>query len=55
MADPWPKTRFVRVEIPAPHVLLVTIDRAKSMNAIPAEGNWELDRLWRWFDEEPDL
>lgn len=51
----WPEMRFVLVEIPVPHVLLVTINLASQMNALPVEACWEMDRLWKWFDEEPEL
>lgn len=50
-----PKTRFVLVEIPVPHVLLVTMNLADQMNALPVEACWEMDRLWKWFDEEPEM
>lgn len=50
-----PETRFVLVEIPAPHVLLVTVNLENRMNALPVEACWELDRLWKWFDDEPEL
>ena len=50
-----PETRFVVVDIPVPHVLLVTINLEKRMNALPVEACWELDRLWKWFDEDPEL
>jgi len=50
-----PVTRFVLVEFPAPHLLLVTMNLPDQMNALPVEACWEMDRLWKWFDEEPDL
>jgi hypothetical protein len=50
-----PEMRFVLVEIPVPHVLLVTINLAKQMNSLPVEACWEMDRLWQWFDEDPEL
>jgi len=50
-----PETRFVLVETPVPYVLLVTINLEKRMNALPTAACWELDRLWKWFDDEPEL
>ncbi|KAL1304316.1 hypothetical protein AAFC00_000719 [Neodothiora populina] len=50
-----PKVEGVRITNPAPHVLLVTIDREKQMNSIPFKLHWRMDALFRWFDEQPDL
>lgn len=62
MASSFPKTttpppgaKYVLVEIPAHHVLLVTMNLAVQMNALPVEAVWEMDRIWRWFDNEPEL
>lgn len=52
---PPPKQQHVLLEIPAAHVLLVTINRPKQMNALTMAGCWEMDLLWKWFDEEPEL
>lgn len=40
---------------PAQHVMLVTIVRAKKMNTTNHLLNWQLDTVWKWFDEEPAL
>lgn len=50
-----PATKTVLLEIPAPHVLLVTINRAKQMNSLSVADCWEMDRVWRWFDDELEL
>lgn len=50
-----PATPFYKLSYPAPHILLVTIDRERNMNAIPISGHWDGERLWHWFDEEPSL
>ena len=55
LASPPPKTTFYELGFPAPYVMLVTINRESSMNALPTAGNWEGARLWSWFDEEPGL
>ncbi|KAL1865405.1 hypothetical protein Plec18167_009452 [Paecilomyces lecythidis] len=50
-----PQTSIFRLSFPVPHVLLVTIDREKSRNAIPFTGHFEGDAIFTWFDEEPLL
>lgn len=52
---PPPAATYVLVEVRAHHVLLVTMDLASQMNALPVEAVWEMDRIWRWFDNEPQL
>ncbi|EEP75793.1 conserved hypothetical protein [Uncinocarpus reesii 1704] len=52
---PPPSVRFVLLDFPAPHVLLLTINLEKQMNSLPVDAVWEMDRVWRWFDEEPQL
>lgn len=43
------------ISYPAQHVLLVTITRAKKMNTTNQKLNWQLDAVWKWFDDEPSL
>lgn len=52
---PIPVAKPVLVEVPAPYVLLVTINQPKQMNSLSVADCWEMDRVWRWFDEEPEL
>lgn len=52
---PPPNVRFVLLEIPIPHVLLVTINLEKQMNSLPLDAVWEMDSVWKWFDDEPQL
>ncbi|QVM07764.1 hypothetical protein D8B26_002455 [Coccidioides posadasii str. Silveira] len=52
---PPPLVRFVLLDFPAPHVLLVTMNLEKQMNSLPVDAVWEMDRVWKWFDEEPQL
>jgi enoyl-CoA hydratase/carnithine racemase len=40
---------------PAPHVLLITINRPKAMNSLPYDAHWEADAVMHWFDAEPSL
>ncbi|KAF2674432.1 ClpP/crotonase [Microthyrium microscopicum] len=50
-----PSVTTYKLSYPAPHVLLITINRPKQMNSIPVLGHWEADSLFTWFDEEPSL
>lgn len=50
-----PALTIYELSYPAPFVLLVTINREKSMNAIHQDGHFEGDRLFQWFDAEPSL
>jgi len=43
------------VSFPAEHVMLVTIDRQKKMNTTNRKLNWQLDAVWKWYDNEPSL
>ncbi|KAK2780638.1 hypothetical protein FQN53_001062 [Emmonsiellopsis sp. PD_33] len=54
-STPPPPVKFVLLDFPAPHVLLVTINLEKQMNSLPVDAVWEMDRVWRWFDAEPEL
>ncbi|EEH07298.1 enoyl-CoA hydratase [Histoplasma capsulatum G186AR] len=50
-----PAVKFVLLQFPAPHVLLVTINFEKQMNSLPVDAVWEMHRVWKWFDDEPEL
>ncbi|KAI1804232.1 enoyl-CoA hydratase/carnithine racemase [Daldinia bambusicola] len=43
------------ISFPRPHVLLVTLNRPKQLNAIPRPQHFALERLWDWYDAEPAL
>ncbi|KAK8051001.1 enoyl-CoA hydratase/isomerase [Apiospora rasikravindrae] len=43
------------ISFPAPHVLLVTLNRPKQLNCIPRPQHFALERLWDWYDDEPTL
>ncbi|TLD20863.1 hypothetical protein E2P81_ATG08527 [Venturia nashicola] len=50
-----PPTPTYLLSYPAPHVLLITINRAHRMNSLPYDSHWEADTLIQWFDNEPSL
>ena len=50
-----PDVPDVVVTSPAPHVLLVTLNRPQQLNALRREMHYRLDKLWTWFDAEPAL
>ncbi|KAK5408284.1 hypothetical protein LTR06_007127 [Exophiala xenobiotica] len=52
---PPPSNPSVLLSYPAPHVLLVTINRERQMNSIPFTVHWHLHRVFEWFDHEPTL
>lgn len=52
---PPPPVPDVAVSIPAPHVLLVRLDRPRQLNALRSAHHAGLARLWAWFDAEPWL
>lgn len=52
---PPPPTPTYLLSYPAPHVLLITINRARAMNSLPYSSHWEADTLLGWFDGEASL
>jgi len=46
---------FLRVSFPAPRVVLLTMSRPKDLNAMSTAAQWEMDSIWKWFDDEPTL
>ncbi|KAI6779760.1 3-hydroxypropionyl-coenzyme A dehydratase-like protein [Emericellopsis cladophorae] len=54
-SSPPPSVPDVLVTSPVPHVLLVTLNRPKALNAMQREMHYRLDKLWSWFDAEPTL
>lgn len=52
---PPPSVPNVLLASPSRHVLLVTLNRPAQLNALPRSLHYGLDRLWKWFDAEPQL
>lgn len=55
LTSPPPSVPDVVTSFPAPHVLLVTLNRPNALNAIPSTNHILFDALWRWYDFQPTL
>lgn len=55
LTSPPPSVPDVITSFPAPHVLLVTLNRPNALNAIPSTSHVLHDALWRWYDSQPSL
>lgn len=54
-SSPPPSAKYAVLTFPAPGVLLVRLNRPKSLNCINMDGHAELEATWKWLDEEPSL
>ena len=43
------------VSFPQEHVMLLTLNRPKALNAITPTMNADIKNILNWFDEEPSL
>ena len=43
------------VTTPRPHVLVLTLNRPKALNAMTAELKADIDKVLSWFESEPEL
>lgn len=55
LTSPPPSIPDVLTSFPSPHILLVTLNRPTSLNAIPTANHALFDGLWRWYDSQPTL
>ncbi|KAK3985478.1 putative enoyl-CoA hydratase/carnithine racemase [Cladorrhinum sp. PSN332] len=55
LSSPPPPVQDTLITFPKPHVLLVTLNRPKALNAIPTLQHPALAALWNWFDTQPYL
>ena len=53
--NPPPTVDDVILSFPRFHILLVTLNRPKQLNAVTRSMHAQLDRLWAWYDAEPAL
>jgi len=52
---PPPTPTFLKLSYPADRVLLITMCREKDLNCLNTTAQWELDSVWKWLDDEPNL
>ena len=50
-----PHSDEIKVSFPGEHVLLLTLNRPRSLNAVTPTLNNDLTSVLRWFDDEPSL
>jgi len=50
-----PSSDAFLISYPAPHILLLTINRPKARNSLPYQAHWDADAILNWFDAEPSL
>ncbi|KAF8515800.1 enoyl-CoA hydratase/carnithine racemase [Hysterangium stoloniferum] len=50
-----PNVSLVKIDIPAQHVLLLTLNRPRALNAVSPELAEEVKNTLAWFDNEPEL
>lgn len=55
MTTPPKHSNELLLEFPAEHVLLITFNRPKALNAMTYEMTVELEKVLDWFNEEPTL
>lgn len=55
LTEPPPPVPNTLISFPSEHILLVTLNRPKQLNAIPTTSHPLFDNLWRWYDSEPTL
>jgi len=55
LTSPPPEVPHVLVSFPAPHILLVTLNRPGQFNAVMRAQHAALPALWAWYDNQPHL
>ncbi|KAL9106764.1 MAG: hypothetical protein Q9227_008263 [Pyrenula ochraceoflavens] len=50
-----PPLKYALISFPHPRILLVALNRPRSLNCINLTGHWELHDLFNWYDNEPGL
>ncbi|KAM0647539.1 hypothetical protein D7B24_005456 [Verticillium nonalfalfae] len=46
---------FLVLTFPAPRIVLIRMNRPAALNAMSTAAQWEMDAIWKWFDDEPTL
>jgi enoyl-CoA hydratase/carnithine racemase len=52
---PPPPQTYAQISFPTSHILLIIFNRPKSLNCMNIASQWELHRLYDWYDAEPAL
>ncbi|KAI1453402.1 enoyl-CoA hydratase/carnithine racemase [Annulohypoxylon moriforme] len=55
LTTPLPPVPHTTTSFPKPHILLVTLNNPKQLNAIAPAQHFALERLWEWFDAQKTL
>ncbi|KAF7723089.1 hypothetical protein EC973_002373 [Apophysomyces ossiformis] len=55
MSIQLPITQYSLLSIPEPHVLLITFNRPKQLNALSVEANWEIHRVIEWAEAQDTI
>ncbi|KAK5020614.1 enoyl-CoA hydratase [Cryomyces antarcticus] len=53
--NPPPTCKYCILSFPSPAILLITLNRPKSLNCINMDGHAELEATYAWLDAEPSL
>lgn len=48
-----PTTQHCLLSFPSSGILLVLINRPRSLNSLSVEASYELDSVFKWFDKTP--
>ena len=48
-------SELLKVDFPAPHVLLLSLNRPKALNAMSLAMQQDLKAILDWFEDEPEL
>ncbi|TKA68049.1 hypothetical protein B0A49_08589 [Cryomyces minteri] len=54
-SNPPPTCKYCILSFPSPAILLITLNRPKSLNCINMDGHAELEATYAWLDVEPSL
>lgn len=54
-AQPPPHSDAIKVSFPRPHIMLLTLNRPKALNAVNATMRDDIHAVLSWFEAEPDL
>ncbi|CAG8557956.1 4355_t:CDS:2 [Acaulospora morrowiae] len=50
-----PSTKTFLLSFPAPHIILITINRPDTLNVLDFSAQHELEEVFNWYNSEPEL